>query len=456
MQNGDTLAGVGISFGASASSTSPIGPYDISANVTAGQTIGNYLIGGITDGTLNISPATLNLTIDNQSMTYGASLPSFTGSADNLQNGDTLAGVGISFGASASSTSPIGPYDIAANVTVGQTIGNYLIGGITDGTLDISPATLNLTIDNQSITYGASLPSFTGSGDNLQNGDTLAGVGISFGASASSSSPVDTYDISANVTVGQTIGNYLIGGITDGTLTINAANLVIAADDQSMIYGDSSPTFSASATGLVNGDTFDSSAVTFSATASSSSNVGTSYSVTPIAWSSAAAGNYNITYTAGALSVVAANLVIAADDQTMTYGSSLPTFTATATGLVNNDTFDSTTVSYFSSASATSNVGDYAITPSAWSSAAAGNYDITYTDGTLSIVGANLLITANDQTMIYGGSLPTFTATATGLVNNDTFDSSDVTFSTTASPSSDIGTYPITPSAWSSAARRQL
>ncbi len=147
------------------------------------------------------------------------------------------------------------------------------------------------------------------------------------------------------------------------------------------------------------------------------------------------------------------HVTITADDQSMTYSGSLPTFTATPAGLVNNDTFDSTTVSYSASGDSTSNVGNaYTITPSAWSSAAAGNYNITYVNGNLTIIQANLTITADDQSMIYGGSLPTFTATATGLVNNDTFDSSDVTFSTIASPSSDIGTYPITPSAWSSAA----
>ncbi len=252
--NGDTFDSTTVSYSTTGDSTSNVGGYAITPSAWTSAAAGNYNI-SYTDGTLNISPATLDLTIDDQSMTYGASLPSFTGSGDNLQNGDTLAGVGIAFGSSASSSSSVGPYDISANVTVGQTIGNYLIGGITDGTLNISPATLNLTIDNQSLTYGASLPSFTGSADNLQNGDTLAGVGIAFGSSASSSSPVGPYDISANVTVGQTIGNYLIGGVTDGTLDISPATLNLTIDNQSITYGASLPSFTVSGDNLQNGDT---------------------------------------------------------------------------------------------------------------------------------------------------------------------------------------------------------
>ncbi len=255
-------------------------------------------------------------------------------------------------------------------------------------------------------------------------------------------------------------GSYTLNATFDGdgssdslSQSVAPAALTITADDQSMTYGGSLPTFTATPAGLVNNDTFDSTTVSYSASGDSTSNVANAYTIMPSAWSSAAAGNYNITYVNGNLTINQASLTITADDQSMTYGGSLPTFTATPTGLVNNDTFDSTTVSYSASGDSTSNVGNaYTITPSAWSSAAAGNYAITYVNGNLTINQASLTITADDQSMTYGGSLPTFTATPTGLVNNDTFDSTTVSYSATGDSTSNVGGYAITPSAWSSAA----
>ena len=67
-------------------------------------------------------------------------------------------------------------------------------------------------------------------------------------------SPVGSYDVTPN---GLTSNNYIITYAT-GTLTVNPANLTVAADSLTMTYGGTEPTFTATATGLVNGDTLDS------------------------------------------------------------------------------------------------------------------------------------------------------------------------------------------------------
>jgi YD repeat-containing protein len=64
------------------------------------------------------------------------------------------------------------------------------------------------------------------------------------------------------------------------------------------------------------------------------------------------------------------------------------------------------------------------------------------------VTPATLTVTANDASMIYGGPLPTFTASYSGFVNGDTPGSltAPASFTTSATVTSAVGSYPITPS----------
>ena len=98
-----------------------------------------------------------------------------------------------------------------------------------------------------------------------------------------------------------------------------------------------------------------------------------------------------------------ASLTIAADNQSMTYGGTVPTLTATYTGLVNGD--DASVVSDLSlatSATSSSDVGSYTITASG---ATASNYSITFVNAAVTVEQAALTITANDQSMTYGDTV---------------------------------------------------
>src|SRR5690349_24095312 len=106
----------------------------------------------------------------------------------------------------------------------------------------------------------------------------------------------------------------------------------------------------------------------------------------------------------------------------MIYGWSLPTSTAIDTGLVNGDSpGTSATASYASPTLATvpasSHAGSYVITISG---AVDPDYSITLVNGTLAIAPAPLPITADNKSLAYGGTLPTLTASYSGLVNGDT------------------------------------
>jgi gliding motility-associated-like protein len=91
-------------------------------------------------------------------------------------------------------------------------------------------------------------------------------------------------------------------------------------------------------------------------------------------------------------------------------------------------------------ATAASNVGTY---PIELAGGADQNYAITLVNGTLTIGQKALTITADDKQKIYGEANPELTFTCAGLVNGDTKVTIEPSISTTATASSNVGSYPI-------------
>jgi hypothetical protein len=423
---------------ATLTSTGVLGGADVISGEYDGE--GQYLA---STGTYNetVTPAPLTITAANQTMVYGAALPDLSLSYNGFVNGDTAASLTTqpTLITTASASSPVGNYAITASGAVDS---NYTIVYVA-GTLSVTPATLTITASDQSTTYGSTLPGLTASYKGFVNDDTAASLTAapSLTTTATSSSPVGTYAITAS---GAVDPNYTIVYVA-GTLSVTPAALTITANDQSMGYGASVPTLTASYSGFVNGDTAASltSLPSLTTTATSASPVG-SYAITA---GGAVDSNYTIDYVSGTLSVTAATLTITANSQSTTYGSSLPGQTASYKGFVNGDTAASLTSapSLTTTASSSSPVGSYAITASG---AVDPNYTIVYVAGTLTVTPAALTITANNQSMGYGAAMPTLTASYSGFVNGDTPASltSPPSLTTTATSASPVGTYAITAS----------
>jgi filamentous hemagglutinin family protein len=436
--NGDTASVVsGLVLGSSATASTGVGTYAITAS---GASAANYTISYV-DGSLTINPASLVISANNASRTYGAANPAFTASYAGLVNGDTSSVVsGLVLGSDATASTGVGTYAITAS---GASAANYSISYV-DGSLTINPASLVISANNASRTYGASNPAFTANYDGLVNGDTSSVVsGLVLGSSATASTDVGTYAITAS---GASAANYTISYV-DGSLTINPASLVISANNASRTYGTANPAFTASYDGLVNGDTASVvSGLVLASSATASSGVGT-YTITA---SGASAANYSISYVDGSLTINPASLVISANNASRTYGAANPVFTASYQGLVNGDT--ASVVSGLvlgSSATASTGVGTYAITASG---ALAANYSISYATGTLTINPAALVISANNASRTYGAANPAFTASYQGLVNGDTSSVvSGLVLGSSATASTGVGTYAITASGASAA-----
>ena len=304
-------------------------------------------------------------------------------------------------------------------------------------TLTIDRVDLFVTTAANSKTYGQTA-SDTGTLSGVLNGDGITARFASAGDAAGA--PVGSYTITATLAdPNHKLADYTVHE-TDAALTVTPAALTVTADGQTMTYGGSVPALTYHYTGLVNGDTGASFSGGLTTTATGGSGVG-SY---PIALGSlAAAGNYTIgTFHGGALAVTPAALTVTADGQTMTYGGSVPALTYHYTGLVNGDTGASFSGGLTTTATGGSGVGSYPI--ALGSLAAAGNYTIgTFHGGALAVTPAALTVTADGQTMTYGGSVPALTYHYTGLVNGDTGASFSGGLTTTATGGSGVGSYPI-------------
>ena len=301
--NGDTAASLTAPavLSTTATGTSPPGSYAITVS---GASSADYSI-TYKSNTFTVTPASLTITANLATEVYGGPLPTLTASYSGFVNNDTAANLTTQpiLTTVAITSSPVlsGGYNISVS---GASDPNYTISYI-DNTLTVNPATLTITANNDSKTYGAlksfSGTAFTETGLVTANGDTITGgvTETSTGALASATVGIDPIVPSAATGSGLDNGNYTIVYV-NGWLTVNPAPLTIMANNTSQPFG-STPSLSASYIGLVNGDTAASLAApaVLSTTATGTSLPGTY----PITVSGASSADYSITYNSGTFTV---------------------------------------------------------------------------------------------------------------------------------------------------------
>lgn len=418
---------------------------------TASSNVGTYPIsvsGGVAQnytfkyelGTLTVTKAALEISVNKVSKVYGSVNPTFTLNYSGLKNNETSPSWEKSptFSTTADNTSGVGDYPI----TVDCSATNYNVTKNIPGTLTITPAILTVKANNASRLYFDAEPEYTYAVTGFLNSDTEASftkVPI-FKTNATMASKVGTYTITP---YGAESRNYDIKYET-GILTITKRQLTVTANVVSREYGENNPLFRISYDGFVNNENESMLDVipSVTSTATPTSNVGT-YT---ISLSGGVATNYNLTLKSGILTVTKAPLAIVVNDATRKYGVFNPSFVATYSGLKNGETVPAWSVppSFKTTATIESAVGTYPIemvygTPR--------NYEISEINkGTLSIIPADLTIKAKDASKNYYEENPTFTYVCTGFVNGDNASSAlqvQPTFTTTANQKSNVGTYEI-------------
>jgi len=210
-RNGDTESVIsGLNYASPATPGSNVGTYAITGS---GGAAANYTL-DYSPGTLTVNSALLNVTANDASREYGLENPALTGTITGFRNSDDAAVVsGLTYNTAAQTGSDVGEYAINPG---GASATNYSFT-YAPGTLDVTPALLNVAVNDAARAFGAPNPDFTADITGLRNEDTQSALtGLTFATDADIRSVVGDYEITAS---GASATNYDFT-YASGTLTV--------------------------------------------------------------------------------------------------------------------------------------------------------------------------------------------------------------------------------------------
>ena len=223
-------------------------PYAIVLSAPSGTGLNNYTI-SFAAGVLTINPASLTITANNRTKTYGQTV-TFAGTEFTpfgLLNGDTVTSVTLTSAGAASGASVAGsPYPIVPSAAVGTALGNYTIS-YANGILSVSGSTVIVTWANPSpITYGNALTS--------SQLNATANVQGNFTYTPTNNSVLNsgTYTLSTVFTPTDTVDYSSVTNIV--SLVVLPATLTVTADSFSRPFDSANPKFTGTISGVVSPD----------------------------------------------------------------------------------------------------------------------------------------------------------------------------------------------------------
>ena len=261
-----------------------------------------------------------------------------------------------------------------------------------------------ITAKNYTRVYGDANPTF----EFTVSGGSITSGAPTISCSATETSPVGTYDI----VVGKgTVSNDNVK-LEKGTLTITPAQLTVKVGNYTRQEGEDNPAFMLTYEGFKNGE--NESVLTqkpIAATSATKESEPGEYSITA---SGGSATNYTLSYVDGKLTVTkkSSDVTLTAKSYTRVYGDANPTFEYTVSG----GAISSGQPAITCSATKASSVGAYDIVIS---QGTISDSNVQYTNGTLTITAAPLIISAGSYTMRQGDSMPLFTASYNGFKNGE-------------------------------------
>lgn len=273
--------------------------YDVSGNKqkNAGQytmaIAGNGNFKGEVTASWSISKATLTVTAQDHSITYGDA-PAHNGMTGNgfvnNENFVDLSGE-LAYGYDYEQFGNVGTYKITLG---GLTSGNYEITYV-PGKLNVVPKSIEVVADELTKTYGDADSALTYWVDGLVNEDTMSGA-----LEREAGEAVGTYKIVlGTLSAGD---NYTVSRFYDSTLTVAKRNLTVTVKDQSIAYGQSLSPAGYTITGVTPGQTAKVTLVPSTAKVTSGGSITAKVTVTDKDGNDVAA-NYNISTTVGKLEI---------------------------------------------------------------------------------------------------------------------------------------------------------
>lgn len=434
-------------------------PQLFSINMVTGVTAGTHAIvpgaflSGNFDisyglGTLTVTQATLTVTSEDKTMTYGEDQPMYTSAIDGFVYEETEADViqSISYklkdtqGDLNPSTGAIdaGSYDIIPEVTLIETDlqpglpVNYVVDYVFPaGKLTVSPIQLTVSANvGQSKIYGDPEPSALTYV--ITNGALIAGDEFSGLLEREPGENVGPYLI--NLGTLSPGGNYVVTYIP-ASFTITQRPITVAANvGQSKVYGNPDPdalAYTITVGSLMSGDSF-----TGNLERQPGENAG-AYAI--LKGTLTLGGNYEISYVPANFTITPKPIIVTATPgQSKIYGDPDPaslTYTITDGSVLPGDLFTGEL-----QRAAGANAGVYLISKGTLS--LGNNYAITYVPANFTISPRAVTVTASaGQSKIYGNPDPAsfaYSITSGVLISGDSF-----TGKLERAPGSNIGTYAI-------------
>ena len=428
---GDTLSSNSQAFASknvlgTGGSTLQVGSF----SVNDGNSGGNYnLTTNTASGT--ISKANLTLSAAAGTKTYDGNTSS-AGVVGNsgLVGGDTVSGASQTFDSknAGSRTLAVAGY----TVNDGNSGGNYnVITNTAAGSIGQATLTLNAASDSKTYDGNTSSAGVVGN-SGLVGGDTVSGASQAYASKNVLGTGGSTLQVAGyTVNDGNSGNNYTVTSNTAAG-TISKANLTVAAATDSKTYdGTTASAGTASAIGLVGGDTLGSSSQSF-ASRNAMGTGGSTLQVDSFAINDGnSGGNYNISSQTAAGTINKANLSVSAVSDSKTYdGNTSSTGTASAIGLVGGDTISSNSQAFASknvlgTGGSTLQVGSFSVNDGN----SGGNYNLTTNTASGTIAPALLTLSAAADSKTYDGNTSSAGVVGnSGLVGGDTVSGASQTF----------------------------
>jgi hypothetical protein len=444
-QNGDTFTET---FSTTATQTSPVGTYSI-VPTAAGANLADY--------TVQTNNGTLTVTQASQTITFPAIAPKAYGSAPFAVTATSSAGAGYGVAIAVQS----GPATIAGGTVTLTGVGTVVLKATQAGDANYAAATpvtqsfavtqaqLTATASNASRAYNTANPTFTGTVTGAVGSDTFTET---FTTAATTTSNVGTYPIVPAVT-GTNLANYTVTPV-NGTLTVTAATTTTTLTAPATATGGNSVALTAtvaSTAGTPGGTvTFYSGATSLGTGTLNASGVATLSTTTLAVGTDSLTASYPATGNFGASTSAPSSVNVSAPSQTITfpavtskvYGSA--PFAVSATSSLGSTYPVTITVQSGPASIAGGMVTVNAVGTVVLLATQAGDASHSAATATQSfqVTPAGLTVAAANASRAYGAANPTFSGTVTGAVGSDVFTE---TFTTAATTSSNVGTYPIVP-----------
>jgi hypothetical protein len=323
-----------------------------------------------------------------------------------------------SFTTTAGMSSNVGSYPIVPAAT-GPQIANYSVT-IVNGTLTVAAAATTTTLSapgsatyRASVTLSATVSSASGMPGGtvtFYDGSTPLGVGALNGGGVATlntaSLPAGSDTVTASYAA---LGNFAASTSPATSITVNGASQTVTFPAiTSRVYG--SAPFSVTASSSL-GSSYPVTIKVQSGPATMAGGMVTVTGVGTVVLRATQAGSagYDPATATQSFQVTPAPLTVAANSATRSYGAANPAFSGTLSGAVDGDSF---TESFATTATATSNIGSYAIVPSV-TGAQLVNYTVTTVPGELTVTAAATTTKIVGPANAAIGASVTLTATVT-------------------------------------------